>query len=239
MGPRGHAEDRPAAPGRRGTVVAAAAIVALNASFFSFPGRRRGLPFAAAALPAYWAFLLVCGAGLALGLLRHLGRPILASAVTSGAPLRLLALAAFVGGSVLAPVAHLAWHRPGHSHGADGRTVVHPQPHPHPHPQDDADVHPHEGHAHADHHGEALEPRRVAGTAAAGPENALTEPLEAPHGHGSLAHFGFALLSAPPPLELPDPAPAGVAPPEDRTHPDALHHPHFPLPRPPPGLVAS
>ena len=44
--------------------------------------------------------------------------------MTSGAPLRLLGLAAFVGGGVLAPVAHLAWHRPGHSHGADGRTVV-------------------------------------------------------------------------------------------------------------------
>jgi GT2 family glycosyltransferase len=60
------------------TVVAGALIVALNASFFSFLGRRRGLPFAAAALPAHWAFLLVCGAGFALGLLRHLGRPILA-----------------------------------------------------------------------------------------------------------------------------------------------------------------
>jgi GT2 family glycosyltransferase len=60
------------------TVFAAAAIVALNASFFSFLVRCRGLPFATAALPAYWAFLLVCGAGFALGLLRHLGRPILA-----------------------------------------------------------------------------------------------------------------------------------------------------------------
>lgn len=171
--------------------------------------------------------------------------------MTSGAPLRLLALSAFVGGGVLAPVAHLAWHRPGHSHGADGRTVVHPQPHahphpdPHPHPHDEADVHahphahPHEGHAHADHHGEAHEPGQVAGTALAGPESALTEPLEVPHGHGSLAHFGLALLSAPPPLELPAPAPAGVAPPEERTQPAALHHPRFPLPRPPPGLVAS
>ena len=52
-------------------------IVALNASFFSFLKRRRGLPFSAATLPAYWAFLLVCGAGFALGLLRHLGRRIL------------------------------------------------------------------------------------------------------------------------------------------------------------------
>ena len=59
------------------TAVAGTLIVALNASFFSFLRRRRGLPFSAATLPAYWAFLLVCGAGFALGLLRHLGRRIL------------------------------------------------------------------------------------------------------------------------------------------------------------------
>ena len=139
--------------------------------------------------------------------------------MTPGAPLRLLALAAFVGGGVLAPVAHLAWHRPGHSHGPDGAAVVdrHPQAHPHPH------AHPHEGHDHADDHG----------------ESAVTEPLEVPHGHGSLAHFGLALLPAPPPLELPAPAASGTAPPEERTQPSALHHPRFPRPRPPPGLVAS
>ena len=60
-----------------------------------------------------------------------------------------------------------------------------------------------------------------------------------PHGHGSLAHFGLALLPAPPPLELPVPASSGAAPPEERTQPAALYHPRFPLPRPPPGLVAS
>jgi GT2 family glycosyltransferase len=59
------------------TAAAGILIVALNASFFLFLGRRRGLPFSAAALPAHWAFLLVCGAGFALGLLRHLGRRIL------------------------------------------------------------------------------------------------------------------------------------------------------------------
>ena len=59
------------------TAVAGTLIVALNASFFSFLRRRRGLPFSAATLPAYWAFLLVCGAGFALGLLRHLARRIL------------------------------------------------------------------------------------------------------------------------------------------------------------------
>jgi hypothetical protein len=155
--------------------------------------------------------------------------------VTSGAPLRLLSLAAFVGGGVLAPVAHLAWHRPGHSHGPDGGTVVHPQPRAHPHPH----AHPHEGHDHADHHGEAHEPRRAAGETPPGAESAVTEPLEVPHGHGSLAHFGLALLSAPPPLEVPGPAPSGAAPPEERTQSAALYHPRFPLPRPPPGLVAS
>jgi hypothetical protein len=60
------------------TVVAGTLIAALNAPFFTFLGRRRGPLFAAAALPAHWVFLLVCGAGLALGLLRHLGRHILA-----------------------------------------------------------------------------------------------------------------------------------------------------------------
>ena len=59
------------------TAVAGILIVGLNASFFSFLKRRRGLPFSAATLPAHWAFLLVCGAGFALGLLRHLGRRIL------------------------------------------------------------------------------------------------------------------------------------------------------------------
>jgi hypothetical protein len=167
--------------------------------------------------------------------------------VTSGTPLRLLSLAAFVGGGLLAPVAHLAWHRPGHSHGPDGGTTAlavesghaadhrdgdrHAHPHPH--------AHPHEGHDHADDHGEAHELRRAAGETPAGAESAVTEPLEVPHGHGSLAHFGLALLSAPPPLELPAPASSGAAPPEERTQPAARHHPRFPLPRPPPGLVAS
>jgi GT2 family glycosyltransferase len=59
------------------TAVAGILIVALNAPFFSLLKRRRGLPFTAAALPVHWVFLLVCGAGLALGLLRHLVRPIL------------------------------------------------------------------------------------------------------------------------------------------------------------------
>jgi GT2 family glycosyltransferase len=58
-------------------VVSAAALVAilaLNRSFFALLVRRRGRVFAAAAIPAYWIYLVVCGLGFAIGLLRHLSR---------------------------------------------------------------------------------------------------------------------------------------------------------------------
>ncbi len=47
-------------------------VVALNAGLFRFLRRRRGLSFAVGAVPLYWLFLLVCGFGLAVGVLRHL-----------------------------------------------------------------------------------------------------------------------------------------------------------------------
>jgi glycosyltransferase involved in cell wall biosynthesis len=50
---------------------AAAAIVAVNAALFGFFLRRRGPGFAAATLPLFWLYLLVCGAGFAIGLVRH------------------------------------------------------------------------------------------------------------------------------------------------------------------------
>jgi hypothetical protein len=50
-------------------------LVALNASLFRFFVRRRGALFAVGAIPLYLVYLLVCGLGFALGLLRHfLGR---------------------------------------------------------------------------------------------------------------------------------------------------------------------
>jgi GT2 family glycosyltransferase len=46
-------------------------LVVLNAGFFGFLLRRRGFLFTVAAIPAYWLYLLTCGFGFALGLLRH------------------------------------------------------------------------------------------------------------------------------------------------------------------------
>jgi glycosyltransferase involved in cell wall biosynthesis len=49
-------------------------VVALNAGFFRFLARERGVRFAVRAVPLYWLYLTVCGAGFALGLTRHLVR---------------------------------------------------------------------------------------------------------------------------------------------------------------------
>jgi glycosyltransferase involved in cell wall biosynthesis len=56
-------------------VIAAAAMIlllALNAGLFRFFARRHGLLFALGAIPLYWLYLLTCGFGFGLGLLRHL-----------------------------------------------------------------------------------------------------------------------------------------------------------------------
>ena len=52
-------------------------IVALNADLFRFYRRERGVLFAVGVLPLYWMYLLTCGLGFGLGLLRHLigGKP--------------------------------------------------------------------------------------------------------------------------------------------------------------------
>jgi glycosyltransferase involved in cell wall biosynthesis len=57
------------------SAAAAAAIVGLNAGFFRFLADRRGVVFAAGAVPLYWMYLLVCGAGFGIGLARHWSRP--------------------------------------------------------------------------------------------------------------------------------------------------------------------
>lgn len=54
------------------------------------------------------------------------------------------------------------------------------------------------------------------------------------HGHGSIAHFGLALLGAPALLPVPAPAPGEWVLPVARTATLRLFHPAFPLPRPPP-----
>jgi GT2 family glycosyltransferase len=50
---------------------AAAGMVGLNARFLRFLAEQRGVLFAARALPLYWMYLLICGAGFGIGLLRH------------------------------------------------------------------------------------------------------------------------------------------------------------------------
>ena len=138
-------------------------------------------------------------------------------------------IGAFVCGGILAPATHLAWHRPDHSHGSGGQGLAlgaeahgragHRHGHPHGH-----------RHGHLSGHGED--------EARAG-RPATAEPLDAIHGHGSIAHFGLALLSAPAPLALPTPEPAGVLPPPAHPRAAALFRPSFPLPRPPPPAARS
>jgi hypothetical protein len=53
-------------------VLAMLFIVVLNAQLFRFLLKLRGALFAARALPLYWLYLLVCGLGFALGVVRHL-----------------------------------------------------------------------------------------------------------------------------------------------------------------------
>jgi len=50
-------------------------LIALNAGLFQFFLRVRGLGFAARMLPFYWIYLLICGIGFAVGLLRHFLEP--------------------------------------------------------------------------------------------------------------------------------------------------------------------
>jgi glycosyltransferase involved in cell wall biosynthesis len=49
-------------------------LLALNTDFLGFLRRRRGLLFALGAVPTFWLYLLICGAGFGLGLARHLLR---------------------------------------------------------------------------------------------------------------------------------------------------------------------
>jgi hypothetical protein len=118
-------------------------------------------------------------------------------------------LAAFLGGGVAAPVWHLAGHRPDHAHGPDGSAIT---------------FHVHEGERHGEDDESAPPDAHETG--------ASRVPLE--HGHGSLAHFGLALLGAPPAVPLPKPEPGRDAPAVPRVTDVRLFQPSFPLPRPPP-----
>jgi hypothetical protein len=155
-------------------------------------------------------------------------------------PFAVLQLAVFVGGSVVAPVVHLARHRPDHTHGPGGwiATFEHgARPHRHPH------VHSHPREQGASGHEApspgAVLPETVDGESPAAHRGLAANPLEAAHGHGSLVHFGLALLSAPPPLPLPTPRLTAVLAPTASRRATALFHPTFPLPRPPPAPAFS
>jgi hypothetical protein len=167
----------------------------------------------------------------------------------------LVQLAAFLGGGVLGPVWHLAHHQNDHSHGTDGQAIAfdlggtaspapgHPsaprveppaaaRSHRHRH------AHPHRAlHAHAPRAAVA-EPRQqvppAPPSAPAGGPHASPVPPPLDHGHGSLAHFGLALLGAPALLPLPRPEPGDWVAAVARTAALTLFHPSFPLPRPPP-----
>jgi hypothetical protein len=123
-------------------------------------------------------------------------------------------LLAYLGGGILAPVLHLARHRPDHTHGPNDEPVGLGE-HPRELPAD---------HAHGDDHDHADAPEAVRSKA--------LPPVD--HGHGSPSHFGLALLPAPPPIEVPLPALAGPIPPQPRERPAVLHSASFPRPRPPP-----
>ncbi len=51
---------------------ALALVVVLNRAFFRFLLRQRGGPFAMGSVPLYWMYLLVCGLGFGVALVRHL-----------------------------------------------------------------------------------------------------------------------------------------------------------------------
>jgi hypothetical protein len=129
-----------------------------------------------------------------------------------------------------------------------------PEAHGHPH------VRGHHGHGHTDGHGHGHSgprahrhgrgpvhvhepeepsrppaPKRPAPRASEQASGAGSSPLE--HGHGSLAHFGLALLGAPPLVALPAPEPRPELAVGASLAPRSLFQPSFPLPRPPPALA--
>jgi hypothetical protein len=133
-----------------------------------------------------------------------------------------LLLGVFLLAAQLAPLAHLATHRPDHTHGPEPGHDHEAAPraaHSYDHDHDDAD-HDHDGWF-ADDHGESSDHGHD-GTAPA-------DPTSSEHGRASAAHFDLALLAGPPPPFLPPPAET-LAPPPDAV---ARWH-HAPaLPQPP------
>jgi hypothetical protein len=125
-------------------------------------------------------------------------------------PAAAVQLAVFVGGGVAAPVWHLASHRPDHTHGPDGWAFT---------------FHVHEAAADHDHdHPHPDDARSL-------------DRLPLDHGHGSLAHFGLALLGSPPAVAVPEPEPVRDVLVTPRPATLRLFQPSFPLSRPPPSFA--
>ena len=174
--------------------------------------------------------------------------------MTSRRQAAVVQLAIFVGGGIIGPVWHLAHHRPDHTHEADGRAMpfalgaTEEPAHGHAHAPDveaptgraaKARPHPHR-HSHARAHTHVhLEGQEPAATTRG---QVLNRALQAEHdsrpdpghGHGSISHFGLALLGAPALLPVPAPAAGEWVLPVARTAALRLFLPSFPLPRPPP-----
>jgi hypothetical protein len=148
-------------------------------------------------------------------------------------------LAAFVLGAIVGPVCHLARHRADHTHGPDGAALALPAdvdddhaagPHDHPQPHHHDDQPAELDHDHDAEHDVDQEP-------VADRDSGTRPALPLDHGHGSISHFGLALIGTASPLPLPRPERRDVLEVPARTAQVRLFHPSFPLPRPPPAGV--
>jgi hypothetical protein len=165
----------------------------------------------------------------------------------------LVQLVAFLGGSVVAPVWHLARHPPDHTHGPGGSTVtfhVHGAEADHDHevarslparePAKARRAHSHPGMAPAHDHAAERPAEGAPGPPAPRSEHGPCTshvPIPLEHGHGSLAHFGLALLGAPPVVPVPEPEPTPDVVVVPRLAALRLLQPSFPRPRPPPPVA--
>ncbi|MEZ5293299.1 MAG: hypothetical protein R2745_19610 [Vicinamibacterales bacterium] len=165
--------------------------------------------------------------------------------------LRLVAAASLLGTFLLAaqfaPVAHLASHRPDHTHGPDdvehlfGDEAAHLAAHQagrtHTHPRQPVDApRPRAAHEPAASASGTLGDRRLPETSSAGNDDPVPTVPTRPHGHGSSLHFGLAVLEGPLPPFLPPPPETLALPPDEHT---AGHRPRRFRSRPPAVLPLS
>ena len=134
-----------------------------------------------------------------------------------------LLLGVFLLAAQLAPLAHLATHRPDHTHGPEtghDHAAAPRAAHSHDHDHDHDDANHDDDDWFADDHGESPDHDHD-GTAPA-------DPTSSEHGRASAAHFDLALLDGPPPPFLPPPADTLALPPDTvaRWH----HAPALPQP---------